>query len=149
MNKIKIESFQKVFAKTICLLLVFSVLSFGYQPTCSSMQKNMETQNTPLAMLDDHSCCVQGPAKQNSQLNVLTKIEISKFACQCKSQVLGQLQPNSEVQTISHLKASFSPLFFSLKNNAVIISSIYKAIPQRTAPPKPRALLNSLEKLLI
>lgn len=149
MNKTKFEKSQVLFVKAISLLLVFSVLSFGYQPTCSTMQKSVESQNTPLAMLEDHSCCVQGEDKQNVRLKTQSKTEISKFACQCKSQVLGQFQTSSELQPVSLTKLSFSPESISPKNNSIILSSIYKAIPKRTAPPQARPVLNTLEKLLI
>ncbi|MDB9744026.1 hypothetical protein OAA91_00705 [Fibrobacterales bacterium] len=151
MNFRTFEKTQSLFARAISLLLVFSVLSFGYQPTCLSMQTaSQNTEKSQKPMLNDHSCCIGTTQDQYSQVNSdTTQIEISKFTCQCKSQILTQTQPNSEIKLISSLKLNYELSELNLRANTIVISSSHKAIPLRTGPPISDPIYNKLKKILI
>ena len=157
MKKTLKAKLNTTFAQAISLLLIFSVLSFGYQPSCKSMDRfkftlqseSTEVLQTTNEMLADHSCCVKpSVSKINSGQNPQTKLEVSKFSCSCKSQVLNQFSQNENLKSVVGNITWNLPELKKMKSS-LFRKEIFISVQLSTGPPSVGSLYNTLQQILI
>jgi hypothetical protein len=151
-NKFIKNKSQLIF-QAIGLVVILSILSFGYSPTCNSMlNSNLKSNISNVSavdfdkMLPDHSCCATSQLTQaNSNKN---QLQPSQSFCNCSPEFLTQISQNESIsQSIENV--IWNRNLASSSQNFTLQKEVFKSVLFSTEPPSSVSLYQSLQKILI
>lgn len=148
-----IKNKDRLIFQAISLVLIFSMLSFGYSPTCKSMlNSNLKSNISNVSavdfdkMLPDHSCCATSQlAQANFNKN---QIQPSQSFCNCSPEFLTQIFQNESIsQSIENV--IWNRNLVSSSQKFTLQKEVFKSVLFSIELPSSISLYQTLQKILI